>query len=174
VPEATIRAASVQDAAALAAFAERTFRDTFECDNSASDMDRYVSEHYGVMQQSAELSDPRCVVLLAESAGSVVGYAQMLAGPQPLEVVVNPAVEIQRFYVAREHHGKGLAQQLMSATLDRARLEESRAVWLAVWERNARAISFYTRIGFVDVGSQLFVLGDDRQTDRIMYRPNER
>jgi diamine N-acetyltransferase len=165
-----IRTASVDDAAALAQFSERTFRDTFGLENSASNMDRYVSAHYGVRQQSAELSDPRRVALLAEAGGSLVGFAQLLSGPQPLEVIATPAIEIQRFYVARDHHGKGIAQQLMSAALDLARQEGARAVWLAVWERNARAISFYTRTGFIDVGSQLFMLGDDPQTDRIMYR----
>jgi hypothetical protein len=33
-----------------------------------------------------------------------------------------------------------------------------------------RAIAFYARWGFTDVGSQSFQLGADRQTDRIMAR----
>ena len=168
--QAVIRVASVADAAALAKFAERTFRDKFECDNSPSNMDRYVSQHYGIVQQCAELSDPRCVALLAESAGSLVGFAQLLSGPSPREVGATPAIEIQRFYVAREQHGTGLAQRLMSAALDVARQQGSKAVWLAVWERNPRAISFYNKAGFVESGSKPFVLGDDLQTDRIMYR----
>jgi len=39
-----------------------------------------------------------------------------------------------------------------------------------VWEHNARAMTFYARWGFTDVGSQHFQLGADRQTDRIMAR----
>ena len=44
------------------------------------------------------------------------------------------------------------------------------ALWLGVWERNPRAIAFYGKVGFVDVGSHLFVVGADAQTDRIMVR----
>ena len=42
------------------------------------------------------------------------------------------------------------------------------AVWLGVWERNARAIAFYAKCGFADVGAHDFRLGDDLQTDRVM------
>jgi diamine N-acetyltransferase len=46
-----------------------------------------------------------------------------------------------------------------------------RTLWLGVWERNERARAFYHKCGFVDVGSHVFVLGTDAQTDRIMVRP---
>jgi ribosomal protein S18 acetylase RimI-like enzyme len=40
--------------------------------------------------------------------------------------------------------------------------------WLGVWERNLRAISFYKKAGFVDVGSTDFAVGADRQRDRVL------
>ena len=43
-------------------------------------------------------------------------------------------------------------------------------MWLGVWERNARAIAFYAKWGFIDIGDHVFMLGSDRQTDRIMWR----
>jgi ribosomal protein S18 acetylase RimI-like enzyme len=45
-----------------------------------------------------------------------------------------------------------------------------RTLWLGVWERNERAKAFYQKNGFSDVGSHLFMLGTDAQTDRIMVR----
>jgi ribosomal protein S18 acetylase RimI-like enzyme len=41
-------------------------------------------------------------------------------------------------------------------------------LWLGVWERNPRAIAFYQKCGFRDVGSHDFWFGNDRQTDRVM------
>jgi ribosomal protein S18 acetylase RimI-like enzyme len=37
-----------------------------------------------------------------------------------------------------------------------------------VWERNRRAQAFYKKSGFVDVGTQTFLVGTDEQTDRVM------
>ena len=41
-------------------------------------------------------------------------------------------------------------------------------MWLGVWERNERAKGFYRKCGFLDVGSQPFILGEDHQTDLVM------
>ena len=58
----------------------------------------------------------------------------------------------------------------MQRCLDEAAARGRRTVWLGVWEHNARAIAFYRRWGFTDVGSQPFQLGADLQTDRVMSR----
>ena len=77
-------------------------------------------------------------------------------------------MEVHRFYVDRPAHGSGIARMLMSE-VRRAALElGGRHVWLGVWERNARAIAFYKKTGFIDVGSHDFYVGSDRQTDRVL------
>jgi diamine N-acetyltransferase len=58
----------------------------------------------------------------------------------------------------------------MTAAVAAARELGGRSVWLSVWERNPRAIAFYTKSGFSDVGSKVFVVGSDHQTDRVMAR----
>jgi ribosomal protein S18 acetylase RimI-like enzyme len=43
-------------------------------------------------------------------------------------------------------------------------------LWLGVWERNPRAISFYKKWGFVEEGDHTFALGGDPQRDIVMVR----
>ena len=59
----------------------------------------------------------------------------------------------------------------MAAVFAAARARGAQTVWLGVWEHNARAIAFYHKHGFEDVGSHEFVLGTDHQIDRLMARP---
>ena len=43
---------------------------------------------------------------------------------------------------------------------------------IAVYTQNlAESIAFYERMGFVRAGEHVFMLGDDAQTDYIMYKP---
>jgi hypothetical protein len=51
----TLRVAREHDAGALAAIAERTFRDTFAASNTAADMDAHCASAYGVDIQLREL-----------------------------------------------------------------------------------------------------------------------
>jgi ribosomal protein S18 acetylase RimI-like enzyme len=167
----TIRTATCEDAPALAEFAERSFRETFGCDNVESDMAQYVAHAFGDETQRAELADSRRVVLLAEIGGVIAGYAQLMNDSAPDDIVMErPVIEIERFYVAHEWHGRGIAQQLMACATEAAIRADAATLWLAVWERNPRAMAFYRKSGFVDVGSRLFLLGSDRQTDRVMSR----
>jgi ribosomal protein S18 acetylase RimI-like enzyme len=58
----------------------------------------------------------------------------------------------------------------MAACIDATRARGAARLWLGVWERNARAIRFYQKHGFADIGTQVFRLGTDLQTDRVMSR----
>jgi diamine N-acetyltransferase len=165
-----IRAAAVPDAVWLATLAERTFRETYTAYNALEDMERYVSQHFAPALQAAELADPRNVTIVAEVDGRPAAYAQLgrafapacVTGPDPMEIV--------RFYVDRPWHGQGLAQELMRTAATHAHAAGARTLWLGVWERNPRAIAFYRKCGFTEVGTQTFVLGADRQRDLVLVR----
>ena len=164
----TIRRAVLSDAPVLADLARSTFYDTFASTNDANDMALHLQRAYGVAQQSAELSDPGITSLLVERDGAAVAYAQIRDHHVP-ECVKDPAaVELWRFYVHRDWHGKGVAQALMDRVKAEARQSGARTLWLGVWERNDRARAFYAKCGFVDVGEHVFLFGTDPQTDRVM------
>ena len=56
----------------------------------------------------------------------------------------------------------------MRAVIAAASGRGAKTLWLGVWERNLRAQAFYRKMGFVDAGSHTFLLGSDRQTDRLL------
>jgi len=166
----TIRLAGPDDAAAVGAFGERSFREAFAPDNRPEDMDAYCAAAYAVERQRRELASPERVTLLAEVDRRLGGYAQLRDGPAPACVTGADPIELLRFYVDRRWHGQGVARALMKETLARARALGRRTIYLAVWEHNARAIAFYRKVGFREVGAQPFQLGRDVQTDQVMVR----
>lgn len=160
-----IRRATVHDAAALAQLAERTFRDAFAADNNPDDLELHIRSSYGEPQQRREIESADVITLVVEDDGFLIAFAQIRRAPSE-----HGDVEIARFYVDRAHHGRGIAQSLMAAANDAARELGGTTLWLGVWERNPRAIAFYEKCGFRDVGSHPFLVGTDLQTDRIMSR----
>lgn len=171
----TIRTAQVRDASALSRLGATTFRDTFEDSNTPDDMARYLAEAFTPEQQAAEIADSSSVLFLAEhrsddGLAELIGYAHLVSGEAP-EVVRGPApMELKRLYVDRAWHGQRVAQALMDASLEAARARGAQTLWLGVWERNPRAVAFYTKYGFVRVGEHTFVLGSDAQTDWLFAR----
>lgn len=172
-PAVTIRHALPADAAALSALARRTFFETFHGDNNPDDLALYLSGAYTEDKQRSEILDPEWSTLVAHGGGELAAFAQLRSGAPPPAVTTDQPIEIYRFYVDRQWKGQGLAQRLMAACFEETRRRGAASVWLGVWEKNPRAIAFYAKCGFVDVGSHTFVVGTDPQTDRVMVRPLE-
>lgn len=167
----TIRRGTAADAATLAALARETFFDTFAATNDATDMAIHLERAYGVAQQTAELTDPGVITLLVEEAAQAVAYAQLRTGHVPECVTGAGPLELWRFYVRRDWHGRGVAQTLMARVIAEAGQAGAQTLWLGVWEHNHRARAFYGKCGFADAGEHVFLFGTDPQTDRIMAKP---
>jgi ribosomal protein S18 acetylase RimI-like enzyme len=163
-----IRAGVFTDASDLAGFAARTFVETFAADNRPEDLQAHLAASFGIAQQTQELLDADTQTLIAHDGPRFVGFAQIRRKSPPPCVFHEQPIELRRFYVDRSAHGKGVAQALMQAAQGYAREMAGKHLWLSVWERNPRAIAFYQKVGFVDVGSTDFYVGPDRQTDRVM------
>lgn len=168
--ELTLRVALASDASRLAEFGARTFAETFAADNTPENMELYLGRTYGVAKQTAELANPAWTTIVAEGDDSVAGFAQLRLGPAPVVVVGRSPIELLRFYVDRPWQGRGLAGAMMREVEREAGRRGADVLWLAVWEQNERAKAFYRKAGFSDVGSKPFVLGADRQTDRVMAK----
>jgi diamine N-acetyltransferase len=166
----SIRAASSADAEMLTEFARRTFYDAFAPMNSPENIEAYMSQNFTMQKISAQLDDPRAVFLIAEVEATPVAFAKLYDGEVPDCVRGFAPVEIERFYVDQQFHGKGVAHTLMQACFDRARQSGHGTIYLGVWENNRRAIAFYRKCGFDVVGSHAFQLGDETQKDFLMER----
>jgi ribosomal protein S18 acetylase RimI-like enzyme len=166
----TVRIAVPADAAPLAALAEQTFRDAFGPQNHPADLDTYCALSFGAVTQRRELLDPGLVTWLSETAGELTGYAQLRLDAPHDRVAAPRCAELRRLYVASAFHGAGVAQALMDTALSAAERVAADWLWLGVWEHNPRAIAFYRKYGFREVGEQRFQIGSDLQRDLVMGR----
>lgn len=157
----------------LAELGRRLFHETYAAHNAAEDMAAYEEATFSPDKQLAELQDPNTVFLLAQLVQEVVGYAKLkLHSPLGLDATKTPEdrLEIERLYVSEDWIGTGLGAALMRRAIEEARQQSSRAVVLGVWEKNSRALEFYRRFGFKQIGTQLFTVGTDVQTDLVLRK----
>ena len=170
----SIRLATPDDAPALSVAGRNFFSDTFGSANRPEDMEAYLASAFSEARQRAELAEPGARILLATGrGGDIVGYAHLRLGAAPpatSSALADRPAEIARLYADRRWHGRGLGAALMDATVALATQWGAELLWLGVWEENPRAIAFYAKHDFIDVGGQEFLLGSDRQRDRIMAR----
>jgi len=171
----TIRVATAADASALAELAAATFQLACPPETTAQAVADHLRDVLAERNFDAVLADPDRVVLVAHSGSELHGYT-VLAFEEPTDadvtavIGIRPTVELSKCYVLAARHGGGIATALMSATLQAARERGAAGAWLGVNELNARAIRFYRKHGFTEVGRKTFALGGVLENDFVLER----
>lgn len=167
----TIRKADIGDAAVLAVLGRQTFYDTFAEQNTPEDMDAYRKKAFTVERLTSELQEPGAVYLVAEDSSKVIGFAKLTPSEPPACVTTPSPLRLLKLYVSADAIGSGVGAALMRASVEWAKRSGYESLWLGVWEHNHRAKAFYERWGFEPVGTEVFLLGSDEQTDVLMQLP---
>lgn len=162
------RDAEPADAAALDCLFRSSFCDTFAHLYQQRDLDLFL-QSFDVADWEAELEDPQYAFRIAEVDGQSAGYIKI--GPlKPRIEAKGPALLLDQLYVLTDHHGAGIAQQLMAWALGEAKRRGAAQMFLTVYIENHRARSFYDRYEFEAVGRYDFMVGNHADEDIIMRK----
>jgi diamine N-acetyltransferase len=162
--QVTIRTGWPADATLLATLGAQTFTDAYSGDVPADALAAFVSAEFSPRVQAGELADEAGRFFIAETGGEAVAYAYVREVP-------GAVLELARIYARPDWIGQGVGRMLMEACVGEAVRRGVDTIRLTVWTENARAIDFYRRMGFVEVGREPFQLGSEAQVDLILERP---
>ncbi|KQW51597.1 MULTISPECIES: GNAT family N-acetyltransferase [unclassified Roseateles] len=162
-----IRHATPEDAAALAAFATQAFTDTYLGLDDPQEIADYVAEHFQPEVMAGVIRDLACTTLLAWVGEQLAGYAIVRDTPPPNCVTAPAPLQLWRLYLGQGFIGQGLGAALMAEVHAQARRRGARTLWLGVYDRNVRAVEFYGRFGFAQVGTSQFLFGGRYYADPI-------
>ena len=165
-----IRKVSISDIEQLQEISRQTFFETFAESNTEENMRKYLDESLSIDKLTTELNDRNSEFYFFTQEDNVIGYLKLNSGDSQTEHTEGSALEIERIYVLRKFHGKNIGQKLYEKAIEVATEKQVDYVWLGVWEKNKRALSFYRKNGFVAFDKHIFKLGNDVQTDIMMKR----
>lgn len=152
----------------LQKISRQTFHETFSPYNTEDDMIKYLEESFSTERLFTELSNSNSEFYFATLDDEEIGYLKINFGESQTELKDKKSVEIERIYVLRDFHGKKIGQLMYEKAIRIAQNKNAEYVWLGVWEKNARALRFYKKNGFVEFSKHPFILGNDVQTDIMM------
>lgn len=175
VSRATVRPAGAADVSPVAAVAAATFELACPPSMTRDRVEAFVDEVLSPERFADYVADPTRQVLLAETGGTVLGYAMLVRGEPSDDDVratirLRPTVELSKIYVLPQAHGTGAAALLMARALEWARATGAAGVWLGVNQQNERAQRFYGKSGFERVGAKRFLVGGVYEDDYVMER----
>ncbi|SHL40568.1 GNAT family N-acetyltransferase [Flavobacterium chilense] len=146
----------------------QTFHETFSESNSDENMKNYLENSFSNEKLTKELTDQNSEFYFATLDNEAIGYLKINFGESQTELKDEKSLEIERIYVLKAFHGKKVGQLLYDKAIQIAKDKKSDYIWLGVWEKNHRAISFYRKNDFTEFDKHIFKLGNDEQTDLMM------
>jgi len=168
--EFTLRAAVEADAHCVATLGTQVFLDTYATDGIRPSLVREVAAQFTPDIISALIARPQVRLVLAERAGHLIGFAQFdLDAPHALLPGMS-AAQLNRLYVQERFTGRGVGRVLLAEVETRAAAEGVQALWLSAWAGNARALAFYPRRGYRDIGATLYEFENEKHENRIFAR----
>ncbi len=167
--QVVVRAGSAADAAALAVVGAATFLEAFAGLVPGGSILAHCFKNHVAAVYEAYFERPETRVWLAEVApgAAPVGYAMLTAADFPLELMSDGDLELRRIYLFSRFQGGGAGRQMMEAAIASAREQGARRLLLGVHPENGRAIAFYLKNGFVQVGTRSFQVGGSVFVDPV-------
>jgi len=169
--EFVLRRAEAADAICIAVLATQVFLDTYATDGIRLALAQEALETLSPAAIAQCLGRATSTVLVAERNGHLVGFAQLTAHSEHELVPFTAAVELNRLYVQEGFTGRGVGKALLRLAEETICASGAEGIWLTAWSRNARALAFYARQGYADLGPTLFTVQGEQHENRLFAKP---
>lgn len=171
ITQVELRTAVRADALCLAVLAIQVFLDTYARQGIRPALAREVLATYSEAGFLADLADPATRIVVAESQGHLVGFAQLTLGAVHALAPAGTQSELLRLYVQEPFTGQHVGTRLLHAAERLAREHGTSVLWLTPWAHNVRALDFYARRGYRDCGLACFTFEGETYENRVYARP---
>ncbi len=188
----TLRHATVADAPALALTGAATFLEAFTWMLPGPDIVAHALNNHTADAYAHYFTHPNTRITVAVTGpavgfpaepGSIIGYVLLCSPELPTIDIVPTDIELKRIYLFSRFRSAAVldataapipnlrpAQALMDAALSDARALGATRLLLGTHATNRRAIAFYRRNGFTEVGTRIFHVGSQQCCDLIFAK----
>lgn len=166
-PAASLRPATEDDCASLAALSIEVWLGTYVRNGINRDFSEYLLGTYTPEYFTEALQNPAEHLIVSQNQEGIDGYIRISHG-KPSPAGGPSRTEISTLYVQPRHQSKGIGRYLLQAGLQTCRAKAWGAPWLAANPQNKRAIAFYLRHGFEPAGLTHFRIKDSQYPNDVL------
>jgi ribosomal protein S18 acetylase RimI-like enzyme len=168
-PSITLRECTPADAPTLAIIAAATLLEAFAgLVPGDSLLAHCAKNHFPAAYLSHfEKSETRAWLAEVSPGAAPVGYAMLTAPDFPIGLVQTGDLELRRIYLFSKFHGTGAGRGMMELAIASARDQQASRLLLGVHPKNQRAIAFYRKNGFAQIGTRSFKVGASTFEDPV-------
>ena len=89
-----------------------------------------------------------------------VGYSKLKINSSSEFLNLDNSSQLQKIYVLKDFLSTKIGFLLQEKLLEKAKILGSKNIWLSVLRENKRAINFYKKSNFIEIGKHQFQIGE--------------
>ncbi len=166
-----IREAILTDVQFIALLGRVTFTETFgHYYRDQNDLLEYLNRTFSVEKIRNSIKNNNNVFWIAFVNELPVGYAKLKISSASVFIESKNTSQLQKIYVLKDFLSMKIGLELQTKLIKKAMKFGSKSIWLSVLKSNDRAINFYKRNGFSNIGNHDFQIGKERFEFNVMSK----
>lgn len=122
------------------------------------DLKKYLETAFSVPKTSEDLKNPENLFYIIYLNKLPIGYAKLRLNSSNDNVDSKKSCQLERIYILNEFIPLKIGQQFLTFLENIANKLQFDTIWLSVYEENRRALRFYQKNDFVNIGKSTFTV----------------
>lgn len=168
--EFIIRKVKPTDLINLIVLKQQVWISTYATEGIIEEYSSYVLSEFSIESVGKSIIDKNKLTIIATDEDRIIGCAEILLEPVSPNPSIEPCPEITTLYVLERFQGLGVGKQLLTECIKFIKEMNFEKTWLTVYSRNEKAIRFYDKQNFIQIGETDFQLGESKYKNHIMMK----
>lgn len=165
----TFAEARLSDSLRISILLKTVYIQTYATEGVTFEFARFLTQRFSVEHIESVITERPDQLQVAYFNQNPIGVAEIIYGKTcPIKKIAAP--ELSKLYVLERFYGRGVGHGLMNRVENLLRANGHRYLWLEVYTRNARAIAFYERQGYVSIGEVEFPMEENTYLNYVMIK----
>ncbi len=164
-----ISKAQDSDSKLLSVLFRTVYINTYGTKGITNEFANFIENQFSPDKILEDLANSNCDIWVTKYKNNPVGILQIeYKNPCPIDKIIYP--ELNKLYVLQRFFRQGIGQKLIQTAESEIIKKGNKQVWLWVLESNQRAIDFYNRQGFHNIGTANFQMKANNYKNIVMQK----
>ena len=166
-----IKKAKKSDADVLALLGRQTYAESHgHFIDDKNDLLKYLDENFSVAKTKQDLNDPKNLMYIIYVNDQPAGYLKLVLNTKHENIVSQNNCLLERIYILNEFIPLKVGQQLLTFAEEKAKGLKLDTMWLSVYIKNNRAIRFYARNEYKNIGELNFLVNGKSYNNLVLAK----
>lgn len=135
------------------------------------DLKKYNETAFSISKTKVDLNNPNIVFYIIYVNDLPAGYAKLVLNGLDKSVNSQNNCQLERIYILDDFIPLRIGQKFLTFLEEEAKAMHSYTIWLSVYIKNERAIRFYQKNGYENVGKSIFLV-HGTEYENIVFSKN--